>query len=105
MGGSREWSLGLDAVESEYLGPLLRLARNEFCKSLRGISEDDNTRCTVAGLSARSARKPRATSTAASLHGSLAPTDLSLLHVRFPTWSGPHLLMLSVTGYDPVRTF
>src|SRR3981189_1201244 len=41
----------------------------------------------------------------ASLHGSLAPTDLSLLHVRFPMWSGPHLLMLSVTGYDPKRKF
>jgi hypothetical protein len=39
----REWLLGLDASESEHLRPLLRLARNEFCKSLRGISEDDNT--------------------------------------------------------------
>src|SRR5712671_386719 len=47
---------------------------------------------------------PRMTTPAArsaSLHGSLAPTDLSLLHVRFPMWSGPHLLMLSVTCYDP----
>src|SRR6266478_1254039 len=81
---------------------LLRLARNEFCKCLRGVSEDDNTRCTV-GLSARSARKPRATSPATSLHGSFAPDDLSLLHVRFPVWSGLHLLMLSVTGCDPGR--
>ena len=53
---------------------LLRLARNEFCKSLGGVSEDNNTRCTV-DLSARSARKPQATSTATSLHGSFAPSQ------------------------------
>jgi len=74
------WPLWLDAVESEYLRPLLRLARNEYCKCLRGVSEDDNTRRTV-DLSARRRGSRGSTSTATSLHGSFAPDDLSLLHV------------------------